>query len=178
MSNTKDHNKQLSLLSIAYIIVGIILILWPGTAVKAVCYVISAILIIYGAYRIIRYFRSNVAERYNQFDLAIGIIAAVIGIFILIRPYLFASILPFVIGLCILVDSILKFQNALDLKKSGMNRWQLPMIISIITAVLGVILIINPFGATKTLVTCMGLFFIIDGIANIFSAGLVIKNIG
>lgn len=178
MSESRDYNKYLGLASLFYIVAGIILILWPDVAVKIVCYIISAILIIYGLIRVIIYLRSDNTRRYFQYDLVVGIVAVAFGLFIVFKPVLFISLLPFAIGLCILFDSIIKLQNALDLKRIGLSYWYVPLGITIVTAVLGLILIINPFGATVTLVRCMGIFFIIDGIANISSCVLVLKKIG
>lgn len=178
MSNSRDYNKYLGIVSIFYIAAGIVLIVWPDIAVKIVCYIFSAILLIYGLIRIFIYLRSDNTRRYFQFDLVAGIISFAFGLFILFKPVLFISLLPFAIGLCILFDSIIKFQNALDLKHAGMIYWQIPLSISIITTVLGFMLVINPFGATVTLVRCMGIFFIADGAANISSAILVLKKIG
>ncbi len=178
MSQSKDYNKYLGLVSIFYILAGIILIVWPDIAVKIVCYIISAVLLIYGLIRILIYLRSDNTRRYFQFDLVVGIITIAFGLFILFKPVLFVSLLPFAIGLCILFDSIIKFQNAFDLKHAGLLYWQIPLAISIITAILGLMLVINPFGATVTLVRCMGIFFIVDGLANISSAILVLKKLG
>ena len=178
MSQSKDYNKYLGLVSIFYILAGIILIVWPDIAVKIVCYIISAVLLIYGLIRILIYLRSVNTRRYFQFDLVVGIITIAFGLFILFKPVLFVSLLPFAIGLCILFDSIIKFQNAFDLKHAGLLYWQIPLAISIITAILGLMLVINPFGATVTLVRCMGIFFIVDGLANISSAILVLKKLG
>ncbi len=159
MSQSKDYNKYLGLVSIFYILAGIILIIWPDIAVKIVCYIISAVLLIYGLIRILIYLRSDNTRRYFQFDLVVGIITIAFGLFILFKPVLFVSLLPFAIGLCILFDSIIKFQNAFDLKHAGLLYWQIPLAISIITAILGLMLVINPFGATVTLVRCMGILF-------------------
>ena len=178
MSQSTDYNKYLGLVSIFYILAGIILIIWPDIAVKIVCYIISAVLLIYGLIRILIYLRSDNTRRYFQFDLVVGIITIAFGLFILFKPVLFVSLLPFAIGLCILFDSIIKFQNAFDLKHAGLLYWQIPLAISIITAILGLMLVINPFGATVTLVRCMGIFFIVDGLANISSAILVLKKLG
>lgn len=178
MSESKDYNKYLGLASLFYLIAGLILIIWPEVAVKIVCYIISAVLIIYGLIRVIIYLRSDNTRRYFQYDLVVGIVAVAFGLFIVFKPVLFISLLPFAIGLCILFDSIIKLQNALDLKRAGFLYWYIPLAVTVITAVLGIILIINPFSATLTLVRCMGIFFIIDGIANISSCVLVLKKIG
>lgn len=178
MENSRDYNKYLGLVSILYIIAGGVLILWPDIAVKIVCYIISGVLLVYGLIRIIIYLRSDSTRRYFQFDLVVGMVTIAFGIFIVFKPVLFISLLPFAIGLCILFDSIIKFQNAFDLKHAGLHYWQIPLAVSIATAILGIILIINPFGATVILVRCMGIFFIVDGAANISSAILVLKKIG
>ena len=161
MSQSKDYNKYLGLVSIFYILAGIILIIWPDIAVKIVCYIISAVLLIYGLIRILIYLRSDNTRRYFQFDLVVGIITIAFGLFILFKPVLFVSLLPFAIGLCILFDSIIKFQNAFDLKHAGLLYWQIPLAISIITAFLGLMLVINPFVATVPLFAVWASFLLL-----------------
>ena len=69
-------NRKLSFLlaSILYLALGLVLLIWPGTATTVICYAFGAVLAIYGLVAIISFFVSRKGG--FAFELFLGIVAA------------------------------------------------------------------------------------------------------
>ena len=80
------------------------------------------------------------------------------------------SILPIVFGLFVIFDAIGRVQNALDLRRCGYDSWKGFLFLPVLSVVLGVVLVINPFGAMETLVMAIGIILIVEGAINLLSA--------
>lgn len=154
--------------SILYILLGLVLFIYPEMSLKLVCNIIGVIILIYGGIKILSYFR-NKDTGFFRFDLIIGIIFAVIGGFLLLRPDIIISILPVTIGVYVLFDSLTNLRQALDLKDAGYDKWWSMLVLAVIMIVLGLIMIFNPFGTVALMVMFMGGIFLFRGISNIVS---------
>ena len=73
-------------------------------------------------------------------------------------------------GLFVSSDAIGRVQNALDLRRCGYDSWKGFLLLPVLSVVLGVILIANPYGAMATLVMAIGLILILEGALNLLSA--------
>jgi len=152
-----------------YVILGAVFLLRPELSLNVVCYALGILIIVYGIVHLITYFVKDRLESAFRYDMVIGIIAVALGIFILICPQLVAGILPFLIGLFILLSSIMKVQNAVDMKRTEHPRWWLFLLFALISAALGVTLILNPFGSVKLLMMFIGASLLADGVMSLWS---------
>ena len=78
MNDIKGIKNMYSVLTACLIIVGLVLLAIPGIALNAVCIIFGIYLIIYGVVKIIGYFAKDVYQLAFQFDLALGIVAAIV----------------------------------------------------------------------------------------------------
>ena len=100
-------------------------------------------------------------------ELMMGILLVILGLIILLNQPLFISILPIMIGIWIFIKSIMKFQLAINLKSALAERWGLLLVSSILMAILGVLIIVNPFEAIFTLTRFVGIMMIVVEVINI-----------
>lgn len=154
--------------SILYILLGLVLFLYPEMSLKLVCNIIGIIILIYGIIKILSYIR-NRESGFFRFELIFGIIFAVVGGFLLLRPDIIVSILPITIGVYILFDSLTNLRQAFDLKEAGYEKWWAMLFLSVIMIVLGLVMVFNPFGTAAVMVMFMGGIFLFRGISNIIS---------
>ena len=106
----------------------------------------------------------------SQLTLISGIICLALGAFLILRSDIVVSILPIVFGLFVIFDSISRVQNALDLRRCGYSSWKSFLLLPVLSVVLGVIMILNPFGTMETLVMAIGIILIVEGSINLLSA--------
>lgn len=163
------------LTAIAFIMIGILFLVDPDTSGKIICYILGGILCVIGAVRTFDYFRMPVQMPDYNLGLVNGIIFVGLGVFILAKPAVVISILPIVLGIAILVDSLIKLQNAVDMLRIHENGWMYTLIVAVIAAILGVVMLVNPFKTSEALFKFGGIVFIINGIIDI-SALLILRN--
>ncbi|HIU34706.1 MAG TPA: DUF308 domain-containing protein, partial [Candidatus Pullichristensenella excrementigallinarum] len=92
-------------------------------------------------------------------------------------PQLFIAILPMLMGIMIVVDSLMRLQSVLILRRLGAINWGLQLVQVVLTLVLGVLLVINPFAGMSAVVMVMGAFLLADGIANLWDIFFVSRKI-
>ena len=91
------------------------------------------------------------------------------GVYVLLNPESFASFLPLVVGIFLLVDSISKLSMAFDLKNASYNNWWQMLIVAFIVLGCGLLLVFNPFEALAVSVQIIGAILIVDAVSNIFT---------
>lgn len=62
---------------------------------------------------------SLIGRGYATLSLMVGIVALALGICFFVKPELFVSILPFILGLYLIFDGVVKLQAAIDIKKGA-----------------------------------------------------------
>ena len=178
MIKIKSFNTSFSALSLGYIILGLILLLFPSVSIKIICIALGIAALVIGIIKLVNYFQEKEEIVLLSTGFISGFLLAALGLFFIIKPVVVASILPFFIGLLICFNGIVKLQSAFDLHKVGYDKWQIPLLIAILTLILGVILIINPFTGAKLAAMVIGAVLIIDGVTNIATIQTVKKKVG
>ena len=143
---------------------GIVLIIWPGTSVKVACMILGGALLLYGVLQIILYLFAKERTIYLQGMLLFGIVLAVIGAWILLKP---ESI--------IVIHGINNAVQSVDLKKLGYGNWWIACLLGLATIVLGAVLIFKPFGVINTVTRVIGGFLIYDGLSDLWILSRLFK---
>lgn len=155
------------LLSIAYIIIGMMLLIMPQTSLLWICYAFGAVVLVTGIVCLIQYARIRGIGFTAPFMLVGGVITAGLGIFTLAKPQVVASFLPIVFGIFILVDGLSRVGTAIDLAKRKGQKWWMLLLLSVVSVVLGVLLVLHPFDAAVSVVMVCGILLIVEGALNL-----------
>lgn len=159
----KSIRNSLVFTSVLYVILGVVLMIFPETALNLSCTVIGVVTLVYGGVRIASYFRDGGAYA-NRFDLFFGVVLAAVGVFLLVCPQFIVSLIPIALGIYILVDSFTAMKKALDMKSLGFEKWWISFLAAAALAAFGVVMIVNPFGTMASLVVFIGAGFVFDGV--------------
>lgn len=155
------------LLSIAYIIIGMMLLIMPQTSLLWICYAFGAVVLVTGIVCLIQYARIRGTGFTAPFMLVGGVITAGLGIFTLAKPQVVASFLPAVFGIFILVDGLSRVGTAIDLAKRKGQKWWVLLLLSVVSVTLGVLLVLHPFDAAVSVVMVCGILLIVEGALNL-----------
>lgn len=167
MNGIKNFKNMYSILTICLILVGAVLLIAPGIALDVVYIIFGIYMIIYGAVKIMGYFAKDAYQLAFQFDLALGIVIAIVGIVFVCRTARVVQLLSTCIGIVMLVDATFKIQTSIDSKRFGISRWWLMLILAVIVAAIGILLILMPGETTRLMVRLIGLNLCMDGILNL-----------
>ncbi len=169
MKEVKQFSKSYIFISALYVVLGIVLLAWPTLSVQMICYGLAVAMIVIGISYGIMYFTKDTLEGFLQMDLVIGIVCLAFGIFILLNPTFLSSVLPFAMGIILLLGAIVKIQSAFNMKKLRMKKWYLILVCALVIGVLGAVLLCNPFGEERYMILYIGICLILDGLVNLVS---------
>ena len=166
----KKLKWNLVLMSVLYLGLGIFLVLKPGTALNIVCYALGGVVLACAAVQLVRYFVVERGVFQSQLTLISGLVCLALGAFLIIRSDVVVRVLPIVFGLFVIFDSLGRIQNALELRRCGYPSWKIFLLLAVLSVVLGIVMVVDPFGTMETLVMAIGLILILEGALNLLSA--------
>ena len=161
--------------SVSLIALGILLIFQSEVTIITISYIIGSILIALGAIAAIRFIKHIKDISRSDLDIIYGIVCIILGVVVIENPEAIASVIPFVLGLIIIVNSATKLQYSFELKKEKNDLWLSTLILSIIMVICGIVLIFNPFKGAVLLTRIVGIFILIYSILDLTST-IVINN--
>ena len=148
--------------SIITLIVGIILMFVPGGLIRTLVKMVGVLIILFSAFVIV----NTIKSKKSTFEITYGILISILGLVFLFSPDVIASIIPFILGIYIIIQSSIKLQHIYNLKKLG-EDCTAALIINIITLLLGIFIIFNPFKGAKALIRVIGIIMILSASLNI-----------
>lgn len=155
--------------SIGLAILGLLLFFASEITIVSISYVIGGILIVIGLVAFIGYMREANQPNRNELNIAYGIGMIVLGVIVVNNPKTLASIIPFVLGAIITINSAAKLEYSLELRKAKNEIWISTMILSFITLLFGVTLLFNPFKGAEFISKIIGILLFIYAIIDIVS---------
>lgn len=176
MSLIKTLKVVFALISVGLMVLGVCLMIWPGASAEVICMAMGILAIIYGVVRMVGYFCNDLYRLAFQFDLAVGLLSILGGGVLLLRSDRVMVYLPILIGVFLLVDSVLRFQTAIDAKAFGMRKWWVILVAAVLGAGIGVWLLVRPGESAAGLVRLLGLALAIDGGENLLAGLYTVKT--
>lgn len=164
----KEIKWNFILSALLYLILGVVLTGWPDASARMLCYCIGGVVTAYGLFNIAAYFFRRGLEGLHL-ELLGGILALAFGVFTLVRPTVIASILPFVLGLIIVVDGVINLKRALTMKSLAFSKWWVYLLLSLLTVALGAVAVLNPFDSLTLLLRLIGLVLIYEGLSDLWA---------
>lgn len=157
-------------LSIVYVILGLILMIFPGLSGRVFCWGLAAGALAYAAGRFWQYAQEKKRGYPSGGSLILGALFTVLGLLCLLKPTVILSILPVTLGLVLLVDGLGKLPLAVDAWKTRFPHYWSILASCLLPLVLGIVLLFNPFGVVKTVIFFFGLSLMLDGVFDLLSA--------
>ncbi len=170
MEFLKEIKSTLFIMSGFYIAIGLFMLLSPVAVSNFICYIIGTICLILGGLSVYTYLQSEVYGPLGVATLIMAIIFIALGVFIFMNPEVFASFIPLIMGLVLVIESFTKMQSASTLKKYNYKNWWQILVAALLVFIFGILLIFNPFTTITILIRVIGAFLIVNGISNAMTA--------
>lgn len=171
----KSLKANYTLSAVICVVIGLVLMIWPGTSTQLVCMMLGSVLLVYGLLQLALYLFARERTLYLQGMLILGIIFSVLGVWILLKPEIVIAAVPIIMGVIIIIHGLHNISQAISLNKMGYDNWWLALLFGILTAVLGGVLVYNPFTVVNTVVRVIGAFLLYDGLSNLWILSRVFK---
>lgn len=171
----KNVKKDVMLITVFQLLAGILLLVFSSSVVRLISYICATVLLVYGIMHIMTYFKQQTVS--GQYDLVKGVIGTAAGVILFVKPGILSGILFTILAIVIILDSVTKFQDALDLKKLNYQNWWIMMLLAIIMAVMGLIVLFNPFGTASMLISFVGVVLILNAAVDLWDIFYISKKV-
>ncbi len=174
----KKYSRDSLLVSVVLILLGLFLIFKPALSINVVMVALGLILAFYGVIQTVSYFSNSRQIEFFNFQLVIGLVSLLAGLVCIFNPSFINSILPLAIGVWIVLKSITTVQLAFNIKNTGTdNSWLAMLTLAIVTFILGIIVVMNPFEAAAAAVSICGAMLVISELINVFETVYMMKMV-
>lgn len=150
------------------------LMIWPDISAGILCCLLGIKLIIVGTLRMLSYFQRGISALWHRYELPLGLMDILLGIYFFSRPANVLILTPVIVGILILTDSVFKLQEILELRPG--TQW-LHIVLCIVNILFALLLIGNPFEGTMTLMVYLGLCLSIDSVQSLLFIRRVAKQV-
>lgn len=164
-----DIRRNSIIALVGFVALGVLLLIFPNIVSLISGYIVGALAVGFGATKIIGYFSKNKERQVGVFSLVVGIIFAVLGIYVISNPDIVTNFLVSIFGTVILIYGITKLKNAIDMKKSGMTRWAGVLANAVIALLIGLLFVINPKISHTIMMRILGGGLVVIGIADLWT---------
>lgn len=153
--------------SVLWSVVGLILLFFPGQSLDLICKLLGIITLVAGIVMIIMGIVSG-ATLTGRTSLGSGIVVAVLGLFVAMRPDLLVSVLPFVAGIIMILHGVSSLVNSCQLIGAKDKYWWVGILLSVLTVLFGIILFTRSHEAAAFTARIIGIFMLYGGISHLW----------
>ena len=165
---SRSFHLSFSLAAVVYLLLGLLMIIAPGTSRRLLCTLVGAGITVYGLLSILPCVMGR-SERRLTFDLLIGVCALALGVFSLINPTFLMDFLFTVLGIVVCVTSVCGVSRALNLRYFGFARWWAPLCANLATLVLALCVLFFPGFFGDMLMMAMGVILVVEAVSDLIS---------
>lgn len=164
-------------LSVALCVLGIILIAFPGFSASLFGILCGVVLIMFGCVKLVGYFSKDLYRLAFQYDLVFGILMIALGVGMLTHPEGLMHFVCVALGITILADGLTKIQISRESRSFGIGRWQVMLVLAILTGVCGLALVVCHGYGGRVLMALLGITLLLEGILNLITVIMAVKII-
>lgn len=155
--------------AVVSILFGLFLIIWPGTTLVILVYILAAGIALSGIASLVSYARMNKRGQRNGAILITGLLFLVFALIMFLFPEAFASIFSILLGTLLIVSGVASAVRGFSLRDFGGSTWVVMLVVGIIIAIGGVVIIANPFDSTATFVLVLGILLVAKGVTDLLT---------
>ena len=159
--------------SLATIVLGILLIVWPDVVIKTIAYIVGFFFIIKGAYQVINYFVVKGQNDFLNNGLLFGVISILIGVTALLIGEEIASVFRIIIGIWMIYEALSRMNTSIKLHAADVEAWKYILILALGMLILGIFITFY----NGAVVTLIGWIMVLSGIIGIIGDAMFIQHV-
>lgn len=160
------------IMSLFEILIGILLLIDATAFTRGIIIAFGIAMAVAGLVCIISYFRADPLEAVIGKNLSKGLLLIAVGLFCALRSDWFIvtfPILTMLYGVGILLSGIMKVQWTVDMLRLKRRNWGVVCISAVLSLLLAVIILINPFASTEFLWSFIAVCLIVGAVLDVVS---------
>ena len=155
--------------------VGLAMLIFREIPTNVETIILSVLCILVGGAKILGYFSNDLYRLAFQFDLAIGLFLAIIGVLTLIVGSNDPLGTVRLFGIYIFIDGLLKLQTAIDAKKFGIARWLVILLTAILMVGVGIVGLLASYLEQISQLIVLDVSLMLDGLVNIWITAYTVR---
>ncbi|MBS6466318.1 MAG: DUF308 domain-containing protein [Clostridium sp.] len=155
--------------------VGLAMLIFREIPTNVEMIILSVLCILVGGAKILGYFSNDLYRLAFQFDLAIGLFLAIIGVLTLIVGSKDPLGTVRLFGIYIFIDGLLKLQTAFDAKKFGIARWLVILLTAILMVGVGIVGLLASYLEQISQLIVLDVALMLDGLVNIWVTAYTVR---
>ncbi len=164
------------IMSVIFYAIAVMYMMFYKLPAEELCIIASAVMMAYGIIKIIGFFSKDLYCLAFEYDLAFGIMLAVISVLLFLYRETAKEYLTFITGIVILADSLFKVQMSFEAKKFGLETWKMIFVLSVMTCVFSILLIIRFMGSLPSAYIISPAVLFLEGAMNHCVVICTVKN--
>ena len=138
------------MLSVLFIVIGIIMYAYPDMKLKNFTYVISGFFLVGGAWEVCRYFLKEEYRNVANYDFSAGLLLLILGCISIVKEPAFTKQIYLLLGALVLVQGIIMVQYFVDMIALKSYFWWLMLLICAAQVGLSVCILLDVGGLFAT----------------------------
>ncbi len=158
----KALKKGMLLGGICSVVLGLVLIFFPGIVENSLRFFLGGGLFLFGLLEVVFVFaKPNGLLSVGR--MIPGILSLAVGLVFLFRFDTFVSLFWILVGLVVLVDGVYKLQYAFELKTALVKNWWINLLLALLTLIFASVLMIQPFDVQRSMTYLCGALLLANG---------------
>lgn len=157
---------------------GLFMFVKPISTINILMMIFGGILVVDGLVHLVSYFSIKNEYRFFSSELAQAIIYIILGFVLVCNFDKISALLPIILGIWIIVESIFKLQIALNIRDIYDSHWGMLLTMSIISGLLGMVILFNPFKSLAMFIMICGAIVMFVELISIFEDISIISRVG
>lgn len=155
------------ILGITMIIFGIFILFKPESTIIGISHTLSVIIGLIGLSGFLRYFKRENKKSRIDYNLIYGIVSIVVSLILWFKDTAISSLIPFVLGIFMIVNTSLKVGYVKDLKSINNEMYKPVLLMLTFLYLFSIVLLLNLLKNALLLVQAIGMMAIIYSIVDI-----------
>lgn len=165
LSIVRSNNLVQAALCIAF---GLFLMIYPSITVQGIIMLFGVALAVMGAAGLLSYFRQRSVRYRDSGTLMAAAFYLIIAIIAFAFPKVIAGFFSVVLGVVLILLAIVNVVRAFGLRSFGSGIWIAVLVAAVVVGIAGVLIVVNPWGASMTFVLVLGAAFVANGAVDLF----------
>ena len=172
MERQKTNRGYSLLTALLVIIVGVLLLIWPGTMIITFTKIIGGAVAAIGLLQLIRSLTESIR---NPLKTSFAVCILVFGLWVFMFPDAVSRFIPIMLGILLIVHGVDTIFTAFSARQFEYDRWVTLFVLGILTVLGGGACIVLSDWIRDAGMIMLGIVLIYDGLSSLFVNGKVSK---
>ena len=163
----KSFKTNRMIFAIGALVIGIILLVWPGKSLMILAKCVGVLLAVGGLASAFMFIKDHETAS-RSLLLVMAVIMLVCGIVIFLHPDELVKLIPTIMGVLVVISGIINLGETFLLNRRKYGRWWITLLVSLATIAGGIFLISNAFKLASLITRIAGGILIFDGVSDLW----------